>query len=239
MSCHSCSVETDINKICVSKVPIFNDLSLLEMHEVAKVTVQKRFHKKDFIFRAEELSEHLFIIHKGSVKIYRLSDSGKEQIIRILEPGDFAGELSLFTQNDTTCYAEALEETEICMIYQKDIYDLILRHPTISLKILKELSNRLNQTERLIEEVNVQDVEKRTATYLINLASKEAADFSTEPIKVTLPMSKKDLASFIGTSRETLSRKLSAFQHKGWINQSGQRNIIILNYNHLRMIAGD
>ncbi|HET7657378.1 MAG TPA: helix-turn-helix domain-containing protein, partial [Bacillales bacterium] len=105
---------------------------------------------------------------------------------------------------------------------------------SISIKILEELSTRLNDTEMLMEEINAVDVERRVATYLINLVSKKEDDPISHPIRIVLPMSKTDLASFIGTSRETLSRKLSGFQQKGWIDQTKQRTITILRYNELR-----
>lgn len=225
------------DQLCVSHVSIFKDLTLVEMKEVVRVSIQKKFNKRDLIFRAEEPSDHLYVIHKGRVKVYRLSSSGKEQIIRILEAGDFMGELDLFTQSETSCYAEALEETEVCIFHQKDIYKLMLRHPIIAIKILKELSTRLNETERIIEEVAGQDVEKRAASYLIHLVS-EVRPSVSQPLKVILPFSKRDLASYIGTSSETLSRKLTIFQQRGWIKQSGQRTIFILNYRSLCMMAG-
>lgn len=239
MACQHCICDTKANEMCVLNVPIFNQLSLQELEEIAKVSVQKSYRKKELIFRAGEPSEQLFIIHKGRVKIYRLSVTGKEQLIRILEAGDFMGELALFSQAESSCYAEALEETEVCLFYKKDIQELIVKYPSISLKLLEELSDRLNETEKLFEEVNVEDVEQRTASYLINLAANQGTRFSSEPIKITLPVSKQDLASYIGTSRETLSRKLSTFQRKGWIRQSGQRTITILKYNRLRNEAGE
>lgn len=219
----------DTNKLCVALVPIFKPLSREEMEEVARASISKRFEKGEFVFQAGDDLDHLYIIHKGRVKIYRITESGKEQVLRVLESGDFMGELSLFAEETMTSYAEVTEKTEICSIPKSAFQELLLRFPAISLKILKEFSIRLNKTESNVEQVTSYDVEKRITSYLIELVEKMGLSEDREPFAVTLPMSKKDLASMIGTSQETLSRKLSAFQDRGWIEQSGQRNITILD----------
>jgi CRP/FNR family transcriptional regulator len=86
---------------------------------------------------------------------------------------------------------------------------------------MEELSERLEKAEKLIEKINLHGVEKRLAETLINMAN--------EQDEVILKMSKKDLASHLGMSQETLSRKLSNFQDLGLIKQIGQRQIKILD----------
>src|SRR5690625_5602507 len=92
-------------------------------------------------------------------------------------------------------------------------------YPTIAIKILEQFSNRLDQTEKLVGELSAKDVEARIAGYILELANKNDSD------EIILPMSKKDLASYLGTTQETVSRRLSSFQMNGWIEQKGHRNI--------------
>ncbi len=231
-NCHHFQNQNNISKLCLSIVPIFQELNQQEMEEVATLSHHRKYQKSEFIFQAGEPSQHLLIVHTGRVKIYRLSDSGKEQLIRILEPGDFLGELSLFSQQESDSYAESLAATEICSIHRTSIRDLLLKYPSISLKLLGQLSQRLEKTEKLVGQLSLQDVEKRTASYLVELAAKGGQD-----AMVTLPMSKKDLSSHLGTTQETISRRLSSFQERGWIDQTGQRNIRVINIEALRQIA--
>ena len=219
-------------------VPIFNHLENNEMLEIAERSRHKSYRKGETVFEAGESSDHLLIVHRGQVKIYRLSESGKEQLIRILEPGDFLGELSLFTDETLTSYAEAMKKTEICAIHKSDIKEIILAKPVIALKILETFSKRLNETEKTIERFSSHDAEKRIASYLIDLANTETETASSnEPFEVRLPMSKKDLASYIGMTQETLSRRLSSFQELGWIQQTGQRNLLIVNFDAILRVA--
>ncbi|WP_075981176.1 Crp/Fnr family transcriptional regulator [Bacillus massilinigeriensis] len=231
-SCHHFQNESTIKSLCISIVPIFNHLSHEEMQEVANTSKSTRYQKGELIFQAGEPSDHLYIVHKGRVKIYHLSDTGKEQLLRILEPGDFLGELSLFSKQESDSFAEAMTDVEICSIHRRDLQEIITKFPSISLKILEQFSHRLEQTEKLVGQLSLQDVEKRTASYLVELT-----DGRNEQVEITLPMSKKDLASYLGTTRETISRRLSSFQDKGWIEQTGQRNIRILNIEAIKKIA--
>ena len=138
MSCSCCNHEkNNYHKTCVERVPIFSNLNHEEIMEIAKVTSQKEFQKGEIIFLSGEIWEKLYVIHRGKVKISRISDSGKEQIIRILGPGDFMGELSLFACTPSNSSAEALENTTVCEIEGQKIKDLIIKSPVIALKILE------------------------------------------------------------------------------------------------------
>lgn len=224
------------NHYCISQVPIFCHLNSEEMAAVDKVTMSRMYHKGEMIFLSGEPLDNLFIINKGTVKISRITETGKEQILRILKPGEFFGELSLFGQTSLTNNAEALEHTEICYINKTDIEKLILLLPNIALKILAEFTNRLEMAETLIEQLGLHDVEQRVAGILLQLAAKEER-IKDKPLEISLSMSKRDLASLIGTTQETLSRKLSFFQENGWIELKGHRHIMILDEDSLRQIV--
>ncbi len=235
---HHTGDNTDIKKLCISKVPIFNHLQLNEMLEITQTSHSKIYEKGEVIFEAGNSSDHLYIVHRGQVKIYRLTASGKEQLIRIMEPGDFMGELSLFTEETLTSFAESMKKTEICAIHKSDLRKLILAKPEIALKLLEAFSIRMNETEKTIERFSTQDAEKRLALYIIELADIDFESSSAHAGRdITLPMSKRDLASYIGMTQETLSRRLSTFQENGWITQSGQRGITVLDYASLYEIV--
>lgn len=221
----------DINQLCVAKVPFFNHLEADEMMKIAEMGRHLHFNKGEIIFMEGDPLEYLYIVHQGRVKNYQLFESGKEQLLRILEPGEFMGELALFTKKVLDSCAEAMEKTEICAIHRDDMRDLMHQHPSIAVKILEQFSERLDQTEKLVGQLSSKDVETRTATYLLELAEEKGA------CDIVLPMSKKDLASFLGTTSETISRRLSGFQMNGWIEQKGQRNIKILDMDALKRVA--
>lgn len=215
-------------KNCIEIVPIFSNLSYEEMMEVARITTEKTYEKGEMIYMAGDKGEKLYVIHIGKVKVTRFTESGKEQVIRVLGPGEFMGELSLFSPLPLTDNGETLSKTRVCMIDGEKLKELMKKYPTIAFKVMEELSSRLDKAEDLIENISLHGVEKRLASTLIRM--------SNEKGEISLNMSKRDLASYIGMSQETLSRKLTAFQDMGVIKLIGHRRIILLDMDALEEI---
>ncbi len=218
-------------KGCVSTVPIFNHLTQDQMDEIQKLIVTKTFKKGETIYDANTKSDALYVISRGRVRIDRITEDGKSQLIRLLNPGDFTGELSLFNDSIHDSFASAMMNTNICMIKREDLQDLLNRYPQISLKIMSELSKRLSKSEEQSTRLATQKVETRLALYLVESLESEQ---STKIIH--LGMSKKDLASYLGTSPETISRKLFEFEEAGYIKQISNQEIELLNIDELLMI---
>jgi CRP/FNR family transcriptional regulator len=230
MECEHCQQKRATSeKSCIERVPIFSNLSPEEVAEIAMITTARTFKKGEVIYSAGDVEKRLYVIHTGRVKISKLSEAGKEQIIRILEPGEFMGELSLFVQAPLNNTAEALETTSMCMIEGVKLNLIVSRNPSIATKIIGEMSKRLQEAENLIESLGLQDVEQRVADSLLRMSEGKA--------EIQLVISKKDLAAHIGISQETLSRKLTQFQDLGLINQTGHKKIMILDREGLKSIV--
>jgi len=228
-----CMNEHDKSR-CIAGVPIFNHLSQDEMAEIAQITTSSQYDKGELLFFSGSDAEILYILHTGMMKQVRVTQSGQEQIVRILHPGDFVGELALFGRQRLEGYAEALESTEICRLRGEDLRKLLVKFPAIGVKILEEVTERLGEAEARIEQLGAHSVAQRVAGFLLQLA--EHGHNKKRGLLVTLPFSKGDFASLIGTSQETLSRKLAAFQDSGWISMEGQRDIIIKDLQGLRAV---
>lgn len=215
---------------CIMLVPIFNHLEREQMEEIVKSTRSTSYKKGEIIYREGETDDSLYIVSKGKIKIYRLSDSGKEQLVRILNPGDFTGELALFRESTHKAYAEAMSETDVCIMKRNDLQQFLLKYPTISLKILSEFSNRLETSEKQTTRFATEKVETRLALFIAECLNKDG------PMEIELPMSKKDLASYLGTTPETISRKLSDLENEGYIKQKASRRIKILDLDGLLLV---
>lgn len=226
-----CSCQKKVYSNCIDIVPIFSSLNCEEKKEIAAITTARTFEKGDMIYTAGDRGEKLYVIHTGRVKISRLSANGKEQVIRILGPGEFMGELSLFSSLPMTDNAEALETSTMCVIEGAKLKELMKKYPSISFKIMEELSRRLERAENLIEKINLTTVEQRLAEALLTMSEGKE--------EIQLNMTKGDLASQIGMTQETLSRKLKSFQDNGLIELKGRRKIVILDRDGLEKISND
>lgn len=214
---------------CIQMVPIFNNLSQEEMAEIAAITKAQTFEKGQLIYMAGDEGGKLYVLHRGRVKIARLSVDGKEQVIRVLGPGEIMGELSLFSSLPMTDQAEALETSTMCLIEGFRVKELMEKYPTIAFKVMEVMSQRLEKAEKLIQTINLNTVEQRLADVLLTMAGGGK--------EVILTMTKGDFASQLGMTQETLSRKLTAFQAEGLIELEGRRKIILLNREGLAEIS--
>lgn len=210
---------------CISVVPIFDSLNNEEKLEIAQIASSRSFLKGETIYQAGDEAGTLYVLYTGKVKLYRLSYSGKEQVSRIIGPGDFMGELSLFSSLPLTDYAQATENCIMCVLKGAQLKEIMSRYPDIAFKVMDELSRRLETAQNRIEVISLSSVNQRLAQVLLDMARESAT--------IKLPMSKGDFASQLGMSQETLSRRLSAWQDDGVIALKGHRTIIIQDHERL------
>ncbi|MFS0946940.1 Crp/Fnr family transcriptional regulator [Enterococcus casseliflavus] len=219
---------------CIRLVPIFNHLEDSAMNYIAEKAHTKHYQKGEFLFRSQEKEDTLYIINRGKIRIYRLADSGKEQLVRILNPGDFTGEWTLFNPDAVhEEYAEATRDTVVCMIQQKDVQDFLEQYPAISLKLLAEMSKRLESSERQTTQVALESVITRLVLFLAENVEPEMGNSPT----ITLPMEKKDIASYLGTTPETISRKFGELEDEGLIQQLSGKRIKIQDLDDLLLYS--
>lgn len=213
---------------CISHVPIFDSLTDEEKVEIAHIASSRSFLKGETIYRAGDEAGTLYVLYTGKVKLYRLNVSGKEQIGRIIGPGDFMGELSLFSSLPLKDHAQAIENCIMCVLKGAQLKEIMAKYPSIAFKIMDELSRRLEKAENRVEIISLSSVNQRLAQVLL--------DMSQGKTLVELNVSKGDFASQLGMSQETLSRRLSAWQEEGIIEQQGHRKIIIKDQHRLEDI---
>lgn len=218
---------------CVSRVPVFADLSEHDQQRVAAVARPTRLQKGEAAYAADDDVSPLLVVHTGRLKIFRLSADGSEQLIRVLGPGDFTGETSVFTGQRPGDYATALEPAQLCVFHHADLEAVMTRHPGIGLRLLATVSARLAVTEHRLTALTSRDVEGRLVEYLLGLASTRRGDVAT----VTLPMAKKDVASLLDTTPESLSRALKSLAGQGLITLEAGRTVSITQPGRLQRLA--
>ena len=215
--------------LCLNLVPIFNHLDESSIQIIWQKVKHQKFSKGEFLFTPGDLTDKMFIIHTGNIKVYQILPSGREQAVNILNAGDFIGEINIFN-NDSyqENYAEILQDSEICIIYQSDLIEILKSYPEISLKIIETMSARLNDSYKQTAQVTTENIGSRLAMYLVDLVESDS-----ESPTVVLPISRKNIASFLGTTPESISRKFKELEDKGLIIQKSRSVIKIINLDEL------
>lgn len=220
---------------CVSRVPVFASLSAQDQLRVEELARPVRLKAGEGAYGADDDLSQLMVLHAGHLRISRLSADGSEQLIRVLGPGDFAGETSVFTGQRPDDYATALDECRLCVFRHDDLEALIRKHPEIGLRLLAEVSGRLAETEYRLNSLTSRDVESRLADYLLGLPGAWQDGVAT----VTLPLAKKDVASLLDTTPESLSRALGSLAGQGLIGVGAGRSVSITRPERLQQLVDE
>ncbi|AEH44001.1 transcriptional regulator, Crp/Fnr family [Thermodesulfatator indicus DSM 15286] len=199
----------------------FKGLSDKYLEAVSRIAHVKKMRKGEFIFQEGDPARGFYIVYKGQVKIYKESPSGKEQIIHLFGPGEPFGEVPVFAGFDFPAHAMALTNGELLYFSRQEFLDLIKKDPSLALNILGVLSQRLRQLVAMVEALALKEVSERLASYLLYRHEQTGAE------EFDLGMNKTQLASFLGTSPETLSRMFSKLQKLGLIESRGKQVKII------------
>lgn len=227
-----CSCESCQHKLCARKVPVFSGLDTEELSRVAELIKRKRYDKGEWIISEGSCPEELVFINSGQVKVFKYTAEGKEQILYIFSEGDFFGEKNLLKNQQAGFYVEALEPTNVCMINKGDFQGLLRAYPNIGIKIAEELCNRLDRLENALQGMGAKNVESRINTVLLDFAARYGKHHAGG-VLVDLPLSREGIANYIGTTRETVSRKLGLLQDEGVVEMIGNKKVLIRDIKKL------
>lgn len=219
--------------LCVTRVPIFQGLTAEQQEHVAALAHPMRVGGGEIIVVPGRRTSRLFVLHSGALKVSRIAEDGRERVLRTVAVGDVVGERAFLTEHRSYDTIVALEDSSMCMFDHADLLGLLRRYPGIGLRMLRELSDRLASTERMLTAVTSQDVQARVAAYLLDLPAR----MRDGALVVRLPMAKQDVASHLGTTPETLSRRLAAMASAGMIALHGGYEVAILDAEALENAA--
>lgn len=193
------------------------------------------YQKKQIIHREGFPPPGLFILRKGKVKIYRISDSSREIIVHIAGAGEMVGYNALMRHSEYHFWAEAIEDTELCLIPKKIFYGLIETHPAFSVRLMQQFARQFDMVMDKMVSILSDHVRKRTAKTLLWLMSNYGLDPENQTLRINL--SRNDLAHLVATNTETLVRALAELKKDRTI-ELRRKKISILNVEELHRIAG-
>ncbi|MEO8514798.1 MAG: Crp/Fnr family transcriptional regulator [Ignavibacteria bacterium] len=228
----------------LKKVYIFSGLNDDELERLTKIVRQKTYNKGDIIFFDTEPYLGFYITITGLTKIYKISKDGREHILHLISPFNTFAEVPLFENfgeefEESYRYpanAMALEDdTRVMLIPARQFRELLESDTKICIKMVSGFAKRLRHLNHHIEELTLKDVTKRVAGFILT-ENKKAKPGQKGLAAITLNISKNDLAAYLGTIPETLSRSLKKLQDEEMINVEG-KNIEITDIEGLKEAA--
>ncbi len=220
------------NRTFLKKVQIFSGLSEHDLDRIAEIMTERNYRKDEVIFHADDPGSTLFILKAGGVKISIRDKLGREDIIKILCPFDFFGEMSILDGQHRSATVTAIEKTRALIIDRDHFIRLITTYPQVALNMLFLLSRRIRKTDEKIASLRFDDAYGKVARVLLDLSNAHGKR-EGEVTVLALKLTRQEMADLAGLSRETLTKTLSTFQKYGYIRLQN-RNITLLDEKMLR-----
>lgn len=207
---------------CISKAEgIFCEMHLPELEEVSQHKINNTYKKGQTLFVQGNHPFGIYCISRGNIKLTKTGVDGKETIVRIAQGGDILGHRSLFTDDNYSATATAMEDTEVCFIDKKFILKIIENNPTVALNIINKLSRDMGAAEKKLSSLHQKNVRERLAELIISLKASHGVKENGR-WKVDLKLTREEMATMIGTANETLIRFMTEFKEAGILEQEGK-----------------
>ncbi|MCK9175551.1 MAG: Crp/Fnr family transcriptional regulator [Desulforhopalus sp.] len=216
-----------IKQNLVASSSLFDSLPDDQLAVLSGISVEKHYARGESIFFEGDPGTGFHLLAEGQVKIYKVADSGREQILHIFGRGETFGEVPVFHGAPFPASAEALSTVETLYFPRESFAALVAKYPTLAMNMLAVLALKLRQFAQQVEDLSLKDVPARLAGYLLYLREEQQ---SQEMVR--LEISKGQLASLLGTSAETLSRIFAKMGSEGLVDVKG-RDIQLLDISGL------
>jgi CRP/FNR family transcriptional regulator len=211
-------------------IPLFAGLKRAVADAVIERAATRPFTAGEFLFREADVSEGLYILVKGSVRLFKSSPSGRQLTLAIEKAPATLAELPLFDGGVYPASAQAIDAVLSLLIHKRDFRAICLEHPELPLQALAILGRRLRSQAGLIESVTFGKVRQRLARALLELADLAQSD------SFNLPWTHQEIALNLGTVREVVSRNLNRFEATGLI-QTNHKEVVLTDRQGLEQEA--
>jgi CRP-like cAMP-binding protein len=206
-------------------VGIFEGLDDVAAAELARCLRPNTFAKDSVILSQHDRGDSLYIVDSGRVKVVLFGEGGREMILTLLRPGDVFGEMSLLDGQPRSANVVAVENTRVLVLSRSDFVEHMRRHPATALRVLEEMCRRLRRADAIIGNLALLDVFSRVGRALVHLANREGVQ-EDEGVLIRNRPTHQELASMVGTTRESVSRVLSEYQKRGDILVRGKSILV-------------
>jgi CRP/FNR family transcriptional regulator, cyclic AMP receptor protein len=211
----------------LSEFTLFKELNNYELGKISDIAITREWKKQSHIFLQGDPLENVYFIYDGKIKIYKSDINGKEQIVTIAKKGDMFPHVGFFRKGEYPAYAEVLDQSTLIAIPISKFENVLIENPELCIKVFKVLGEKIVDLQNRLEEQILNNTYEQIIKLLIRLAQKYGKEQEDGTILLKSEFTNKDLASMIGTTRETISRTLTKMKKDELIEVDDQGNMLL------------
>jgi CRP/FNR family transcriptional regulator len=220
----------------LKRIKILSEMDDTSLQALAGKVAQHTFKKRETIFTAWDPGDRVYLLKYGRVKLYMLSDEGREITLAIMEPGEIFGETAIVNPAAREVFAEALDDAEVDTLSLDDFSALLASRPDVALKVTQAIGERLIRTQRQVESLVFADVSTRLARFLVDQVGLRG-ERENGWVRLPLALTHQEMANLLGTTRETLTSTLNRFVDSGVLSVEGRGTLVVRDEGELRTRA--
>ena len=221
----------------MASTPLFEGAAAETIARLADRGSVRRYRRNTYLFHQGDDAPEVFFLVDGRVEISSLSASGHRQLHTTLDRPQFFGELGVLGRMPRTAAALALEESSVWTVQAPTFVDFVTEEPAASRAILHALARQVQSHEAFVEDLLFLDLKGRVAKRLLQLVAPSLDDLPADGAVLPSVVTHADLASLSGGSRENVTRILSDFQRRGYVERDGRR-FVLRKISGLARLAG-
>lgn len=219
------------------RVPFFAVLPGDELRELSNHCVTRRLDRDELLFEEGDPCEGLYIVQAGAVKLFKMAETGREQVLVIERAGSTLGELALFDGGTFPASAAAIEDSVLLFLAKREFLELCRGNSEVAFTVIRTLAWRFRYMTSLVEELSLKEVSHRLARFLRDRALASGVR-TKRGVEFPLEETNQEIGAEIGTVRDLVSRNLRRFVDRGIIKME-RRKVIVLDMGELEaQIAG-
>jgi len=206
---------------------IFDGLGDGALLQLSRELQSRELHAGDIVFYQGDPAATCYLIQKGRVRIFVLDEDGHDLSVRVMGPGELIGEMALFDDQPRSASAVVMTRTRLLILHQDMLRHTLREHPDFAVNLLQTLSKRLRQSNEQAGQLASLTVEERVLRQIKKFAEWTGKRTPTGT-RITMPLNQSELASLVGTSRESVNRALRNLRkhdklriQDGWIEIVG------------------
>ncbi|MFW5834630.1 MAG: Crp/Fnr family transcriptional regulator [Pseudomonadota bacterium] len=209
-------------------------LSSSELQQLHAMSSQKVFEPGELIVEEDATVRQVANVLSGTIKLFKLLPDGRQQITGFLFGGDFLGPM---LSGEYATFAEAVTRVELCLFEQDRLREQMDAWPHLERRLFEDATATLDRALDWMLLLGRKTAAERVASFFVMMADRVGSRDDIE-VQVEVPMSRSDIADYLGLTMETVSRQISNLKRQGLIESAGAHGVSIRDLPALRRLAG-